>query len=72
MTPFDPHNASTWPASLTLAQVAAIYQRTVEAVRCALKPTAKHLFRPAPHKTHPYRWRREDVMRDLFPARKAS
>ena len=66
---FNSLDPDTWPPALTLQQIAAIYQRTANGVRCALKPSAKHLFHPAPYKSHPYRWRRVAVVRDLFPTR---
>jgi hypothetical protein len=69
---FDPVDVSSWPLVLNLQQVAAIYGRSQEAVRCALKPSATHRFRPAPYKTHPYQWRRADVERDVIGARLVS
>lgn len=72
MSDFDPRDPRTWLPVLTLEQVAAIYQRTPDAIRCALKPSAKHLFHPAPYKTHPYRWRKSDIERDVTPMRRVS
>ncbi len=67
---FNPNDAATWPAALTLEQVAAIYQRTLSAVRSAV---ARKSFVPAPKsspfkkKTYlrPLTWNRTDVVRDL-------
>lgn len=69
MKPFDAGDSSTWPATLTLDQVAAIYQRTPEALRCAIKPRSRTPFTPQPFKRYPWRWRKVDVVRDVEGAR---
>lgn len=47
---------------MTPDEVALIYRRTVLALK---KACQERKFRPAPHQTHPYRWRKVDVLRDL-------
>jgi hypothetical protein len=69
MTTFDPLDSATWAPTLTLQQVALIYQRTPNAIRHALTPKAKRLFAPAPFQKHPMRWRKADVLRDVEGAR---
>jgi hypothetical protein len=72
MSDFNPNDASTWPVVLTLDQVAAIYQRSREAIRHALKPCSRTRFTPQPFKRSPARWRRVDVLRDVEGARVTS
>lgn len=63
MTPdFNALEPATWPLVLTLAQVAAIYQRSVGGLR---KATQRHAFLPAHYRVKPYRWRKSDVLRDI-------
>ena len=69
MTAFTPTDTGTWPMTLTLDQVAAIYQRTPLAVQHALKPSSRTVFTPRPFQKHPYRWRRVDVLRHVEGAR---
>jgi len=67
MTPdFNTADSSTWPLTLTAEQVAAIYQRPVGGLK---KACQTHRFVPAPFRTHPLRWRRADVLRDVEGAR---
>ena len=66
MTPFSPCDPGTWPVTLTAEQVAAIYQRSVAAVK---KACQRGRFVPAPYKKLPYRWRKADVERDAIGAR---
>lgn len=64
---FNPREPATWPLALSLEQVAAIYQRSPNAIRHGLRATARTRFLPAPYKSLPYRWRKADVTRDLLP-----
>ncbi len=67
MKPFDAADPSSWPITLTVAEIAQIYRRTPSAVR---KSSQRHQFHPAPFKgPRPYLWRRVDVMRDVEGAR---
>lgn len=59
---FSITNSATWPVCLTPEQIAAIYQRTVAAVK---KACQQGRFVPAPFEVHPYRWRKCDVLRHL-------
>lgn len=47
---------------LTLDEVAAIYRLSSSTIRSYLQ---RGLFRPAPVRRYPYRWRKSDVERDL-------
>lgn len=72
MIEFNALEPSTWPLVLTAEQVAAIYQRPILGLK---KACQLHRFLPAPYKTHPYRWRKVAVLRDVegtAPLRKAS
>jgi hypothetical protein len=60
MTPFSPLDVATWPTLLTAEQIAAIWQRPVGGVK---KSCQQGRFIPAPFQSHPYRWRRSDVLR---------
>lgn len=67
MTPvFNIADVATWPLVLTADQVAAIFQRKVGGVK---KCCQEHRFIPAPFQTHPYRWRKADVVRHVEGAR---
>lgn len=66
MTPFDALDSATWPPMLTADQIALIYQRSVGAVK---KACQLRRFHPAPAKTHPYRWRKVEIERDVFGLR---
>lgn len=66
MTPFNVIDTATWPTVLGPDQIAAIYQRSVMAVK---KACQRGDFRPAPFKVRPYRWRRVDVLRDVEGSR---
>lgn len=63
---FSVADPATWPVVLTAAQVAAIYQRPVGGVQKAVQ---RRTFVPAPFQTHPYRWRKVDVLRHVEGAR---
>lgn len=60
---------ATWPLVLNVEQVAAIYQRTVGAVKHACW---EGRFVPAPFQPKPLRWRKADVLRDLVGGRASS
>lgn len=67
MTPeFSAADDSTWPLVLTIDQIAAIYQRTVGAIRKALETQR---FIPTPFEKRPYRWRKADVIRHVVGQR---
>jgi hypothetical protein len=70
--PLNPADPDTWPMVLRIEDIAAIYRRSVLAIRHACKPSAKVKFRPAPFQTRPYRWRKADVLRDVQGARTAA
>lgn len=59
---FDPRDPATWLPTLTVEQVAAIYQRPVGGIR---KKCQQHTFLPAPFQRHPYSWKTVDVKRHL-------
>lgn len=63
---FDPYDSSTWLPTLTADQIAAIWQRSVGAVK---KQCQLGRFVPAPFQVKPYRWRRADVLRHLESGR---
>lgn len=66
MTPdFSAADPATWPLTLTVDQIAAIYQRPVGGIK---KACSQHRFHPAPFQK-PYRWRKADVLRDLQSGR---
>ena len=50
------------PVLLTLTEVAALYGLSPRTIRNQLQTQS---FRPLPFDTFPYRWLREDVIRDL-------
>lgn len=52
--------------ALTIEQIAAIYQRSVAAVR---KACWRNRFVPAPYQARPYRWRKTAVVADVEGAR---
>lgn len=63
MPQFNPIDPNTWPLMLTIVQVAAIYQRSPEAIRTAYK---RGRFHPSPvPKMKPLRWRKSDVLRHV-------
>jgi len=63
MTPdFNTADPSTWPLVLTPEHMSALYARSVGAIK---KACQLHKFQPAPFLTHPFRWRRADVLRQL-------
>lgn len=66
MTAFDPKDARTWPLSLSLEQMAAIYERSADSIQHSFTPKARHAaFTPAPYQKHPMRWRKAAVVRHL-------
>jgi len=66
VNPFDVTDAKTWPMVLNAEQVAAIYQRSVLAVK---KACQQDRFIPAPFQVRPYRFRKVDVLRHIEGAR---
>jgi len=50
------------PVMLTLNEMSGIYRVSPLTIRRAL---SLQKFRPLPFEKYPYRWRREDVLRDL-------
>jgi hypothetical protein len=61
-------NLHTLPVILTIPDMLAIYRIQESTIRHAL---ARGEFRPVPFEKYPYRWRRDDVIRDLAgPSRK--
>ena len=50
------------PVILTLSEVAAVYRISPLTIRRGLQTNA---FRPLPFEKYPYRWLRDDVIRDL-------
>jgi hypothetical protein len=68
---FSPADSATWCATLTLAQVAAIYQLDPVTLQHRLKPSSKKPFVPMPYLRHPMRWRKVDVLRDVQGKRAA-
>lgn len=66
LRPFDPGDPSTWAMTLTAEQIALVYQRKVGGIKKACQQGS---FRPAPFETHPYRWRKVDVLRHVEGAR---
>ena len=67
MTPdFNVADASTWPLVMTVAHMSAIYAQSVGGIE---KACQLHKFTPAPFLTHPRRWRRADVLRQLDQGR---
>jgi hypothetical protein len=71
-TPLDPGDPKTWPMVLRIEDIAAIYRRSVLAIRHGCKPSAKVKFLPAPFRRGPYQWRKADVLRDVQGARTAA
>lgn len=63
---FNTADVATWPLTLTAEHLAAIYHRSVGAVK---KACQLHRFVPAPYRTRPLRWRKTDVVRDVDGAR---
>lgn len=50
------------PVILTLSEIAAVYRVSPLTIRRGLQTNA---FRPLPFEKYPYRWLRDDVVRDL-------
>jgi len=55
-------DVATLPVILTLPEVAAVYRISSLTIRRGLQ---KNEFRPLPYEKYPYRWLRDDVIRDL-------
>jgi len=53
---------SSLPYLLTILEMAAIYRVQPDTIRRAL---SLHKFHPLPFEKYPYRWKRDDVIRDL-------
>lgn len=69
-TVIDRANPDSWPALLTLEEVAVIYQRSPAAIRHALKPGRMRVSGlPLPFLRRPARWRKSDVLRHVQGAR---
>ena len=67
---FSPADPTTWPVVMSLEEVAAVYRRTPEAIRHALKPQRGRVPHVAlPFLNHPMRWRKADVLRHVQGAR---
>lgn len=73
---FTATDSATWPALLTIDQIAAIVQRKIYGLRKSLQ---QRTFQPAPMKVpgtmklvRPYRWRKVDVLRHVEGARGSS
>lgn len=69
MNVFTATDSSTWPATLTADQIAAIYQRKVGGIK---KACQQGLFQPRPFHKQPWRWRKVDVLRHVEGARGGS
>jgi hypothetical protein len=65
MSDFTPCDPATWPATLTLEQVSAIYQKSADVVRHGCTPKARKPFVPQPFDKRPLRWRKVDVLRNV-------
>lgn len=52
----------TLPVILRLNDIAAVYRVSPLTIRRGLQ---QNIFRPAPFDKYPYRWLRDDVLRDL-------
>ena len=50
------------PVILTLPEIAVVYRVSPLTIRRGLQ---QNTFRPLPFEKYPYRWLRDDVMRDL-------
>ncbi len=55
---FDPRDVATWPITLTVDELSAIYRRSVGGIRKAVQ---QRRFYPLPFQRKPYLWRRDDV-----------
>jgi transcriptional regulator with XRE-family HTH domain len=62
---FNIADDATWPLVLTPEHIAAIYVRSVGAIKKACQVGR---FIPAPYQRKPYRWRKADVLRHVRPA----
>ena len=54
------------PVVLTIDDIAGVYRVGISTIRRDLQ---SEVFRPAPFGRYPYRWRRDDVIRDLSTRR---
>jgi hypothetical protein len=67
---FNVTDPETWPVTLTLEEVAEIYQRSADSIRHSLTPKSQRMpFRPAPFRKRPWLWRKADIVRDVIGAR---
>jgi Helix-turn-helix domain len=61
-------NLATLPVLLKLTDMAAVYRISERTIRRLVE---RNEFHPIPYEKYPYRWRRDDVIRDLNgPSRK--
>ena len=60
--PVPVSDLASLPVLLTLNEMAAIYRVAPDTIRRAL---SLHKFHPLPFEKYPYRWKRDDVIRDL-------
>jgi len=65
-TPAPITNWDDIPIILKIHDMAALYRVNPDTIRRAL---SLHEWRPVPFEKYPYRWRREDVIRDLATPR---
>ena len=56
------HDLSALPVILTIEEIAGVYRVSVPTIRRGLQTDE---FRPLPFNKYPYRWLRDDVIRDL-------
>lgn len=63
---FDPKDHTTWGPLLTVEQMAAIYQTSVAAMQKRASRGGVHAMKPAPSHRRPARWRKADVVADVF------
>lgn len=63
---FSPCDRSTWGETLTLDQVAQIFNQKPGGIRQRLKPSCRRVaFSPRPKYSRPLRWLKADVIRAL-------
>lgn len=56
------HDLSALPVILTLQDISGVYRVSIPTIRRGLQTNE---FRPLPFDKYPYRWLRDDVIRDL-------
>lgn len=59
MTTFSANDRSTWGEVMTAEEVAAIFRRATGGLK---KDCQRRRFIPAPFRSHPYAWRKTDVL----------